>query len=1084
MRLTDETLALSPSDLSAFLACEHLTQLELAVQRGEIERPAREDPQGDLVKRLGDEHEARYLARLEDAGRRVTRIELAEADWDWERAASETEDALCSGVDVVYQACFVDGEWRGLADFVELQADGSHEAVDTKLARHGKPAHVLQLCFYSEQIGRVTGRMPERLHVELGSGERESYRVADFLAYYHRVRDRFLAAVRDRPATEPYPCANCEICDFKERCDAWWDERDHLVRVAGMRRDQIARLGAAGITTLAQLGETAADTAVERMADVTFAKLRSQAALQLHHRLTGEHVWELLEPEAERGLGLLPKPSPGDLFFDIEGDPFWEPQRGLEYLFGVTELRGGEPHFTALWAHDRDEEKRMFEEFVDLVHARLREHPDLHVYHYAAYEATALKRLASVYDTRVEEVDDLLRREILVDLLAVVRQGLRISHPRYGLKNVEQFFMAREAELRAGDDSIPLYERWRLERDQATLDAIRDYNEEDCLSTYLLREWLLERKAEAAARYGEITWREPPDVREPKPERVELLEERDRQRVALRERGEELAALLLDYHRREAKPGWWAYFARLEQTAEDLAEDAEAIGGLEHVDSPGGGEHRFRFPIQTHRFDRGDEAIDPATGKGAGTIVELDDVRGRLTLHRGPKVDERPLPRALVPGGPFDTTPQQEALLRFGSSLLAGDRRYPHLEGVLRREPPLGGERVQVATLDEAKALVERVAGAHLFVQGPPGSGKTWTGARLIVHLLDRGKRIGITSQSHKAIHNLLAEVEKVAADEGVEFVGLKKGDHYEGRFVKTTGSGFTDGEVGLVAGTAWLMAREEMDGTLDYLFVDEAGQISLADAVAMGTAARTLVLLGDPLQLAQVTQGLHPDGSGVSVLEHLLGDGQTIPEERGLFLERSWRMHPDVCGFVSDAFYESRLESADVCLQQTTELGTGLRFLPVEHEANRRESPEEARAIFDELKRLLGRRWTNVHGVTRALGLQDVLVVAPYNDQVALLAETLPDGARVGTVDKFQGQEAAVVFFSMATSSGENLPRNLDFLFSRNRLNVAVSRARCLAYVVASPRLLEIECRTIEQMRMANALCMFVESAQNRKQL
>ncbi|HXH97737.1 MAG TPA: ATP-binding protein, partial [Gaiellaceae bacterium] len=397
-----------------------------------------------------------------------------------------------------------------------------------------------------------------------------------------------------------------------------------------------------------------------------------------------------------------------------------------------------------------------------------------------------------------------------------------------------------------------------------------------------------------------------------------------------------------------------------------------------------------------------------------------------------------------------------------------------------------GGARVQVSSLEEAKAVVEQVEGRHLFVQGPPGSGKTYSGARLIVHLLARGKRVGVSATSHKAIHNLLREVEAVARAEGVRFRGLKKASggnaesHYEGPFVESTTSyeGFTDPEVGLIAGTAWLLARDEIDGTLDYLFVDEAGQVSLADALAVGTAARTLVLLGDPLQLAQVTQGIHPDGSGVSVLEHLLGDAQTIPPERGLFLERSWRMHPDVCRFVSDAFYESRLASADECARQGTAIGTGLRFLPVLHEANRRESPEEAEAILAELRRLLGSEWTDAEGHALPLRLHDVLVVAPYNDQVALLAETLPEGARVGTVDKFQGQEAAVVFFSMTTSSGEDVPRNLDFLFSRNRLNVAVSRARCLAYVVASPRLLEIDCRSIEQMRMANALCLFVETA------
>jgi len=832
------------------------------------------------------------------------------------------------------------------------------------------------------------------------------------------------------------------------------------------------------------------------MADATFQKLRGQAGLQLAYRRSGVHRWQTLEPEAERGFALLPKPSAGDLFFDIEGDPFWEAGLGLEYLFGLTEIRGSSPRFRPLWAHDHDEERRAFEELVDFFHDRLSEHPDLHVYHYAPYEPNVLKRLAALYATREEEVDELLRREVLVDLYAVVRQGLRISHPRYSLKNVEQFYLEREAELRAGDDSILLYERWRDERDPAILLAIQDYNEEDCLSTYRLREWLLERKAEAESEWAtEIVWREPPDLREPDEEEAEAREERERLRTRLLEAGDEalaLAAHLLDYHRREAKPVWWAFFGRLERTSEELIDDAEAIGGLELSGEPDGppGTARtypFRFPVQQHKLDEGDTVLDPVTGKTAGKISELDDVAGTLRLWRSARTDEEwPLPRALVPGGPYETRCQREALMRLGRSLQAGDGRYDGLEGLLRREPPLGGARVQVHSLEAAKLLVERIEGRHLFIQGPPGSGKTYTGARLIVHLIGRGQRVGVAATSHKAIHNLLREVETVASLQGVEFQGLKKStggnaeSAYEGPFIRssTSNEDFVDEELDLVAGTAWLLARRELDQTIDYLFVDEAGQVSLADALAMGTSARTLVLLGDPLQLAQVRQGIHPTGSGASVLEHLLGDAQTIPEDRGLFLERTYRMHPDVCRFVSDAFYESRLESAEGCERQGTALGTGLRFVTVEHSGNRRSSLEEAYAIREELRSVVEAAWTDGGGLTRPLRVSDVLVVAPYNEQVGCLTEILPDGVRIGTVDKFQGQEAPVVFFSMATSSGADVPRNLEFLFSRNRLNVAVSRARCLAYVVASPRLLEADCRTIEQMRMANALCRFVELA------
>ena len=651
--------------------------------------------------------------------------------------------------------------------------------------------------------------------------------------------------------------------------------------------------------------------------------------------------------------------------------------------------------------------------------------------------------------------------------------------------------MKREAELRSGDDSIVLYERWVAERDDSILDGIQEYNREDCLSTYLLREWLLERKADAQAAWGtEIAWRAPPELREIKAEAEEELAERDALREELLVREDEtarLAGLLLEYHRREAKPVWWAFFQRLELTVPELVEDAESIGGLEwDGQEPEVSKksliHTFSFAVQQHKLDPGDDVVDPYTGESAGTIFELDDVAGRLRLRRGPKLKEQPLPQALIPGGAWNTKYQRDALMRLGRSIRDGDGRYSALGSVLQREPPLDGARVQVETDEEMKGLVERVEGRHLFVQGPPGSGKTFKGARLILHLLEQEQRIGIAATSHKAIHNLLDEI----VDAGLDRPGLKKCSSGNPESVYEKGSiesaagiePFLDPAERLMAGTAWLFARPELDQQLDYLFIDEAGQVSLADALAMGTSARTLVLLGDPVQLAQVSQGTHPGGSGASVLEHLLGDAQTIPEHRGLFLEHSFRMHPDVCRYISDAFYESRLEPAAGCDLQSTDLGTGLRFVPVEHEGNRRSSREEAARVREEFDRLLEGEWTNEKGITRPLRLNDILVVAPYNEQVKCLAEALPRGARVGTVDKFQGQQAPVVFFSMATSSGEDLPRNLEFLLSRNRLNVAVSRAKCLAYVVASPKLLEVGCRSIEQMRMANALCLFVEAA------
>jgi predicted RecB family nuclease len=1054
MQLKDGHLLLSPSDVTAYLGCEHLTTLSLRVARDELTRPVAENEQAELIFRKGREHEAAYLARLRAEGKDVREISL-EPDRDWERATRETEQAIADGVDVVYQGVLQDGRWRGQADFLERQADGTYEAVDTKLARSAKPAYILQLCFYSDRLAAIQGVEPARIHVLLGSGERASFRPQEFAAYARRVHARLEEFVAEPPATTAVPCDHCERCDFLSLCDAWWDATDSLCRVAGVGRREMAKLEPAGITTLAGLAQAGEPIGLNAE---RFAKVQLQAQLQLKRRETGE-LARVLMPA---GFVLLPDPSPGDLFFDIEGNPFWDTQGSLEYLWGVTDA---DDSFTSLWAHDHATEQAALEAFVDRVHARLRDYPDLHVYHYAGYEVTALRRLMGRYGTREAEVDDLLRRDVFVDLYKVVRGGLVASVPGYGLKELEVFLpFERTAEIRDGGTSIVEHERYIETRDPAILEGIALYNKEDCIATRLLRDWLLELRAEA----GPIPPPEPVEPRETPPVKVE----RAALRAELLEAGQELAAQLLDYHDRERKPVWWAFFDRVEMLPDELAEDSDSIAGLVPT-----GESElvkrsmvyvFTFPPQEHKLGAGNEPFDPATRDGAGKIVALDREERVLSLKRGPKYADVPLPEALIPGRPYDTDAQEAALMRFGRSLLAGDRHYPGLESVLRREP--FSRPVQTNDLAAMEELLLSLDGGHLVIQGPPGSGKTWTSGRLIARLLAEGKRVGVASTSHKAIHKLLEEVEAA----GISVSGVKKASagnpesFYEGERIENVTDAGACGDAPLLGGTAWLFARGDLDGSLDYLFIDEAGQVSLADALAMGTAARNLVLVGDPLQLAQVLQGSHPHGADASVLTHLLGEHATIPEDRGIFLERTFRLHPDVCGYISEEFYEGRLHHDPSTEARGTPFGTGLRFIEVAHEGRTQECEEESAAVEAEVGRLLA----------AGVAAGDVMVVAAYNAQVNLLRGRLPEGVRVGTVDKFQGQEAKVVLYSLASSSGEDVPRGLEFLLSRNRLNVAISRAQCLAYLVASPRLLEVNCRTIDQMRLANALCRFVELA------
>jgi uncharacterized protein len=805
-----------------------------------------------------------------------------------------------------------------------------------------------------------------------------------------------------------------------------------------------------------------------------------------------------LPVEDGRGFATLPRPSKGDVILDLEGHPFFEPARGLTFLFGVLTLDQEGPRYQPFWAHDFAGERRAFEEFIDFVHARLRDYPDLHVYHYGTYEQSAIKQLMGLYATREEEVDDLLRRKIFVNLLSIFHQSLRAGVPSYSLKSLEPLFgFMRVGAVRSGMDAIVEYERWRESQEQKFLDQIAAYNEEDCRATLALLDWL------HRLRPSEIPWPALPEPRAISEEAAEILDARQRLREEL-VKGREpkdyrwLAGELLEYHRREARPAWWWYFERCGMTPEELVEDAESIGCLESEENtPPIPQKRsltytLKFPPQDHKLAPG-SGHDPVTGKGAGEIMEIDDTIGTLKLRRGPKLAGTALPEALIPGGPYRDHDQRMALFRLAESIHKGDRRYPALEAVLQRERPrIDGlsetEPVHTINVDEMKSRALALNSSYLFIQGPPGAGKTWAGARLIAHLLQNGKQVGVAAQSHKAIHNLLNEIEKFAREKGVKFRGLKKssGDNpesvYEGDFITSEEqfARFVEEakSVKLLAGTAWLFSRQELDRSLDYLVIDEAGQVALADALAMGTAAKNLVLLGDPLQLAQVSQGLHPPGSGASVLEHLLGEAPTIPVDRGIFLEKSYRMHPSVCAFISEIVYAGRLHSDESAARRTTSWGTGIRFVPVEHDGNRTASDEEVAEVAKLIAQRRQGTFTDADGSTRQICDDDFMVVAPYNAQVRRLRAALPARVRVGTVDKFQGQQAPIVFFSMATSSGEDVPRNLAFLFSRNRLNVAISRAQCLAYLVCSPRLLEARCKTIEEMELVNALCRLAEYA------
>jgi uncharacterized protein len=1106
VRLLGSNLILSTSDLTKFVRCAHATYLDHGSRTGAASPvPKAPSAMTELISEKGREHEAAYIDELRGRGQKVVTID--EHPWSADglsRGEAATLQAMKEGAPYIYQAAFFDGRTSGYADLLErvdrpspVLGAWSYEVVDTKLARSVKAHFILQLSDYSNHVARLQGVPPESMHVVLGTPKRDrvSFRAGDFDAYYRHVRRSVEQSLARGDAATAYPVELCDLCAWRVHCWNEWKEADHLSLVANIRRAQVTRLERVGVETLTSLAEAPPTLSVPKIAEESFSILRDQARLQLKARRTGVHSWEPLQCEKDRGFARLPEPSGNDIFLDFEGDPF--AGDGLTYLFGMLRNTAGNAEYLAWWAHDADGERRALEAVIDALSERCRSNPATHVYHYGATETSTLKRLAGRYATREDDLDDLLRRETFVDLSSVVRQAMRISQSSYGLKNVETFyaFDRKTRSITEGGGAVVAYERWLRTGDDVLRREIETYNREDCSSLIEMQRWLGRIKPAG------MPWRDPHQPRDLSEDRLAEHQRANRLYQCLIRGESPLLAHLLYYHWREERPGWWRYFDRMKMDAKELIEDTECIGALKlAVDIPATDEKKskvfsYRYPGQEHKFDPGDKAIDPATENAAGEIVAIDDGSRMIRIKRGPALFDKPDPKALMPTGPVSTTPLRGALERFATSIAeAGWESTPYRAAagiLLRRTPRLAGSQ----TLD-ATCVEQRLDESYLFVQGPPGSGKTYKAARLIVSLLRSGRRIGVTSNSHKAIHNLLHEIEDVARAENYWFRGLKKSGDAGSEFVSRLpnpmvencrkNSDCADPKVALIAGTAWLLSDVLLDQSLDYLFIDEAGQVPLANALAVSTVARNVVLLGDPLQLAQVSQGSHPAGAEASVLQHLLGDDATVPPHRGVFLEHTWRMHPDVCAFVSEVVYESRLRSADECANQAVVVDgiaeTGLRFMAVDHEGNTQSSDEEADRIASEIQRMLRGSFTNAAGATAPLRETDFLVVAAYNAQVrhitSALARTGLHSVPVGTVDKFQGRQAPVVFFSMATSSGTELPRDIEFLFSRNRLNVAISRTRCLAVVVASPRLLDVECKTPEQMKLVNTLCRFVEVA------
>lgn len=1127
----DSHIIYSPSDLIRFMESPFASWMDrLHLEDKERATPDKPSEELTLIANTGDQHEKAYLKQLKESGRDVCEIPGNKQAYDL------TLEAMSSRREIIFQGYLKAGQFAGYSDFLVLGDDGLYEVWDTKLARKVKPYFLIQLCCYAEMLETIQGSRPEYVCVVLGDNATRRFRTNDYFYYYKELKKSFLTHMDgfSVEAESPTPDPRADHGLWQSHADRWLQERDHLVQVAGITVGQIAKLKSSNIQTLKQLAETDAER-IPKLSDDIFRKLRNQASVQLATRARqsdspdGEPVapvWEVLPSGVtgkRHGLSMVPPESRGDVFFDIEGYPLFD--KGLEYLLGAVVIDDDRPKFHDWWAHDHNQEKASFERFIDWVYARWRSDPTMHVYHYAPYEVAAMRRLMGRYATREDEVDTLLRNNVFVDLYRVVQQSLLIGGANYSLKTVEQLYQERRSgDVKTAAGSMVYYAQW-IESGQSQdwqssglLREIRDYNEVDCVSTWQLATWLRELQST----HG-LSWDPPLDSPGPEPPLSEG--HRDRQQLAMRLLSEiptdkadrerdhdrwliqEMLGHLVEFHRREEKPIWWAWFDQLKKTEDGLREDGDCLAGLERTATAPTAVKRstafeYRFdPDQETKIAKGSTV---AFAHAPETLYEVCEFNrdGTLWLKFGATAlnamsgGEPPsrvslIPRERVSPGHLPGSIQQvaedwerdgttpESLRRF---LL---RLPPQVQGVKQGDNLiLEGED----TVDGCVRIARGMQSSTLCIQGPPGSGKTYTASRMILALLADGKNVGVTSNSHAAITNVMRACLDASA---VPFSAIKVGDGKDPLFedwreltFKASGSvAAAEYTGGLIGGTAWVFSNPEFAERLDYLFVDEAGQVSVANLVAMSRSTENMILIGDQMQLSQPIRGSHPGDTGLSLLEYLLGDHAVIPDSLGIFLGETWRMHPAVCDFISQAIYEGRLRSHASTARRIVQcsdsrgaliqVDAGIVFVPVAHVGNTQSSIEEIEAIVALTDELIGRPHYDRSGqLLGPLTIEDILYVAPYNMQVRQLQESLPEGAKVGSVDKFQGQEAPIVIVSLCSSAGEFGSRGIDFVLNRNRLNVAISRAQSLAVVVGDPCIASVEASSVRDMECVNLMC------------
>jgi len=1088
-----------------YLNCEYIIFNEINEKKLNLKKKEK-TISSELRFKKGNIHEDNYLQLLKSKYKKV--IDIKNLKISREEKFDKTISCMKEGYEIIRGGYLKKDKWIGEFDFLEINknlpskfGDYSYEVLDTKNTSKPKTDHIIQIGMYTFLLESIQGVLPKIFTIVLKDMKKEIVQLNQVYEFFKINKEKYEHFVLNEiNKSTPQKCDFCLVCPWLDTCEKIWKDKDDLNQIGGMNKNYSKKLREQKIKTASILSKQDEEKKLEGLRSEISRKLIIQAKLQKEYEKTGKPVFRIYEDNLNKikGFNLLPRKSKCDLFFDIESVPDYVVPGKLEYLFGFYYIENDKEKFKPIWAHTKKEEKNNVLKFFDFTKKHFEKYPDAKIYHYASYEITALERLTSFHQVNMVEYDHYIILGKFVDLFRVTKQALLVSENSYSIKNLEKFYnFKRSGDLQKGDISQDYYTEWMENKNQKLLDEIEEYNKQDCESTYQLRNWLLKVKPENTRWF--LSSKEEMELRDNEIKMLEYQKKISNTQIENKSI-KEIITSIIGYYNRENKPEWREYFDRKHLTDDELIDDPTCIGNM-HIFGSQVQEKRsliytYKYEDQEFKIKAGKEAtlannLDPEIKDRAGSIISIDHDKKIVTIKRGTSQGRLQDTISIGPPPPFKTDKLEASTYKFIDSVIEKKNKYSALISILLKQNPKikgirEGDKI-IKTHDftsEIPKIISNLDSSYIYIQGPPGTGKTTQASNAIVELLKSNKKIGITANSHKVIHNLLDKIENISSD--VPFRGLKMGRStdedtiYNSQHIKTSSNekdfidGLNSNNTLIYAGTKYHFSSNYYDSKLDYLFIDEAGQVSLADIIAIGSVAKNIVLIGDQLQLGQPIKGSHPGESGKSILDFLLEGKDTIPAHRGIFLNKTYRLNSKINEFISNNFYEDRLVTDVITDKRKISFDKkhiikreGVHHISMDHKDNIQKSIEEGQVIKKILNEMIGLKYFD-GAKDRKLTLEDFLIISPYNAQVNYLMSVLKN-AKVGTIDKFQGQEAAVTIISMTSSDSDILPRNKEFFFNRNRLNVAISRAQCVSIILFNPELLKTSPRSVEQIKLLN---------------